>query len=106
LRKPGDIASIIQETAPVMLSPAAKRELKARAHALKPVVLVGQRGVTPALLASVDEALNAHELIKVRLAAGERTERVLEADRMASALDADVVASIGRVVVLYRPRPA
>ncbi len=88
-----------------MLSPAAKRELKARAHALKPVVLVGQRGVTPALLASVDEALNAHELIKVRLAAGERTERVLEADRMASALDADVVASIGRVVVLYRPRP-
>lgn len=89
-----------------MLSPAAKRELKARAHALKPVVLVGQRGVTPALLASVDEALNAHELIKVRLAAGERTERVLEADRMASALDADVVASIGRVVVLYRPRPA
>ncbi|MCC7123112.1 MAG: ribosome assembly RNA-binding protein YhbY [Gammaproteobacteria bacterium] len=87
------------------MSPAAKRELKARAHALKPVVLVGQRGVTPALLASVDEALNAHELIKVRLAAGERTERVLEADRMASALDADVVASIGRVVVLYRPRP-
>ncbi len=89
-----------------MLTSATKRELKARAHALKPVVLVGQRGLTPAVIASVDEALNAHELIKVRLPAGERAERVLQADGMASRLQADVVASIGRVVVLYRQRPA
>lgn len=89
-----------------MLTSAAKRELKARAHALKPVVLVGQRGLTPAVIASVDEALNAHELIKVRLPAGERAERVLQTDDMAAQLNADVVASIGRVVVLYRPRPA
>ncbi len=89
-----------------MLTSAAKRELKARAHALKPVVLVGQRGVTPAVIASVDEALNAHELIKLRLPAGERADRVAQADAIAAQLQAEVVASIGRVVVLYRPRPA
>lgn len=89
-----------------MLTSVAKRELKARAHALKPVVLVGQRGLTPAVIASVDEALNAHELIKVRLPAGERAERVLQAGQIASGLNAEVVASIGRVLILYRPRPA
>lgn len=89
-----------------MLTSTTKRELKARAHALKPVVLVGQRGLTPAVIASVDEALNAHELIKVRLPAGERVEREQQAEAMAIQLQANVVASIGRVVVLYRPRPA
>lgn len=89
-----------------MLTSATKRELKARAHALKPVVLVGQRGLTPAVMTSVDEALNVHELIKVRLAAGERAERVLQAGQIASNLNADVVASIGRVLILFRPRPA
>ncbi len=89
-----------------MLTSAAKRELKARAHALKPVVLVGQRGLTPAVLASVDEALNAHELIKVRLPAGERAERALQAEQIAAHSNAEVVASIGRVLLLYRPRPS
>ena len=106
LLKPLVIDSEPQETAPAVLTSAAKRELKARAHALKPVVLVGQRGVTPAVIASVDEALNAHELIKLRLPAGERADRVAQADAIAAQLQAEVVASIGLVVVLYRPRPA
>ncbi len=89
-----------------MLTSAAKRELKARGHALKPVVLVGQRGLTPAVLASVDEALNAHELIKVRLPAGERSERALQAEQIAAQSNAEVVTSIGRVLLLYRPRPS
>lgn len=88
-----------------MLTPAGKKELRARAHALKPVVIVGQRGVTPAVMASVDEALNAHELIKVRLPAGEREERVLQTGQIAAALDAEVVGSIGRIVILFRRRP-
>ena len=88
-----------------MLTSASKRELKARAHALKPVVLIGLRGITPAVLASVDEALNAHELIKIRMPAGERAERVLQAGQIASNLGAEVVTSIGRVLILYRQRP-
>jgi len=93
-------------TSQAVLTSAAKRELKARAHALKPVVLVGQRGLSAAVLASVDEALTAHELIKVRLPAGERAERVLQAGQVASTLNAEIVANIGRVLILFRPRPA
>lgn len=89
-----------------VLTAAAKQALKARAHALKPVVLVGQRGVTPAVMASVDEALNAHELIKIRLPAGEREQRAQQATQIAAQLNAEVVTSIGRVLVLFRPRPA
>lgn len=88
-----------------MLTPAGKKELRARAHALKPVVIVGQRGVTPAVMASIDEALNAHELIKVRLPAGEREERVLQIGQISAALDAEIVGSIGRIVILFRRRP-
>jgi RNA-binding protein len=87
-----------------VLTSAGKKQLKARAHALKPVVLVGQHGVTAAVMASVDEALVAHELIKIRLPAGDRTERNLLAVQIAAGLDADVVSTIGRVVILYRRR--
>ena len=89
-----------------MLTSATKRELKARAHALKPVVLMGKSGLTTAVLTSIDEALNAHELIKVRLPATERAERVLQTGQLAASLGADIVGSIGRVLILYRPRPA
>lgn len=89
-----------------MLTSATKRELKARAHALKPVVLMGKSGLTTAVLTSIDEALNAHELIKVRLPATERAERVLQTGQIAASLGADIVGSIGRVLILYRQRPA
>lgn len=88
-----------------MLNSSAKRELKARAHALKPVVIVGQRGLTPAVISSVAEALEVHELIKVRLAATEREERTQQSDQIAASLGAEVVGNIGRVLILYRPRP-
>jgi RNA-binding protein len=88
-----------------VLTTAGKKQLKARAHALKPVVLVGQHGVTPAVLASIDEALLTHELIKIRLPAGERGERAVQTGQIATELGADVVSTIGRVVVLFRRRP-
>jgi RNA-binding protein len=89
-----------------VLTSAIKKELKARAHALKPVVLLGKSGLTTAVLTSIDEALTAHELIKVRLPAVERAERVLQTGQIAASLGADIVGSIGRVLILYRPRPA
>jgi len=85
-----------------VLSTNFRRELKAKAHSLKPVVIIGQRGVTDSVLASITEALDAHELIKIRLPVGDRQEQPAQIEHIASSLGADVVGSIGRVAILYR----
>jgi len=89
----------------VPLSPALRRQLRARAHALKPVIWVGDAGVTDALLAEADRALSDHELVKVRLPAVDRTQRGVLAQRLCDALGAHEVQAIGRVRVIYRQRP-
>jgi RNA-binding protein len=88
-----------------MLTPAAKRKLKQSAHRLKPVVLVGQHGLTAAVMAEIDRALTDHELIKVRFRGMERLEREQEIGRAAVALAADVVSTIGGMAVLFRENP-
>lgn len=88
------------------MSGKARRALRARAHALRPVVLVGAAGATPAVLAETDRALEAHELIKVRIAPGDRAERAAVAVRLAALAGAELVQTIGRVAVLYRERRA
>jgi RNA-binding protein len=88
-----------------VLNSGLKRELKARAHSLKPVVIIGQKGITPAVVASISEALDVHELIKVRLPVSEKVAQVARIAELATELTADVVGSIGRVLILYRPRP-
>lgn len=87
------------------LTGAERRALKARAHKLKPVVQTGDKGLTDAVLAEAELAIEHHELIKVRLAGAERAERAKMAERLVKALDADMVGMIGAVVILYRPRP-
>jgi putative YhbY family RNA-binding protein len=79
--------------------------LRARAHALRPVVLLGAAGLTDAVLKETDRALAAHELIKVRVPGDERDEREAIAVRIAGQLGAARVQIIGKVLVLYRPRP-
>ncbi len=88
-----------------MLNSGLKRELKARAHSLKPVVIIGQKGITPAVVASISEALDVHELIKIRLPVSEKVAQMARIAELASGLTAEVVGSIGRVLILYRPRP-
>jgi RNA-binding protein len=84
------------------LSNAQKRYLRGLAHELKPVVMVGAKGVGPSLLAELDQALELHELVKVKVAAEDRDQR----DAMIAALlepsEASLVARIGHVAVLYR----
>jgi RNA-binding protein len=92
-----------QTPAPV-LSPAERRALKARAHALEPVVRVGDKGLTPAVLAEIDRALAAHELIKVRVQA-ERGDRTGILDEICARSNASAVQHIGKMLVVYRPRP-
>ncbi len=88
-----------------MLTSGNRRDLRAKAHALKPVVTLGQRGVTPSLLASIDEALNVHELIKVKLRGVLREERTTTATLIAAGVGAEVVGVLGTVLTLYRVRP-
>jgi RNA-binding protein len=90
---------------PATLSSKQRASLKARAHALEPVVRIGQAGVTPELAAEVDRALTAHELIKVGIAADDRDERRALGDALAERVDATPVHRVGKVLILWRPRP-
>lgn len=89
-----------------MLTPERKRSLRASAHSLKPVVLIGQHGVTSAVLAEVTRALDDHELIKIRFRGTDRDDRAIEIERICSTLAAELIGSIGGTAVLYRQNPA
>ena len=87
------------------LTTKERASLKARAHALEPVVRIGHAGVTDAVVAEIDRALQAHELIKVKVGEGDRNERALHADTIGARTGAAVVQRVGRVLILWRPRP-
>jgi RNA-binding protein len=81
-----------------------RRYLKGLAHALEPVVRVGQRGVTPAVVAEANRSLEAHELIKVRIDAEDPGSRRTVAEALAEAAKAEIAGMIGKLAILYRPR--
>ncbi len=85
------------------LNAEQRRRLKAQAHDLAVVVQTGAKGITPAVIAETETAINHHELIKVRLAGVEREQRTTMAASLASSLGADIVALVGGVLILYRP---
>lgn len=91
---------------PVTLTPRERSSLKARAHALEPVVHVGHGGLTGSVLAEIDRALTAHELVKVRAGAADREGREAILEQITASTDAAVVQTVGKVMVLWRPRPA
>ncbi len=78
-----------------------KKKLKAQAHPLNPVVMIGQAGLTPAVLKEIDLALDTHELIKVKIRA-ERDERNVIREQICSDTSAELVQSIGQVAVFFR----
>jgi putative YhbY family RNA-binding protein len=86
------------------LLPSFRRELRARAHHLHPVVSVGQHGLTPSVLHEIDVALSAHELVKVRVFSDAREEREALLVRACNALDCAAVQQIGKLLILWRPR--
>jgi len=89
----------------IQLTPGERRTLKARAHALAPVVLIGDGGLTAAVLKEIDRSLNAHELIKVRVAGEDRGARSDTLRRVCEDLGATAVQHIGKILVIYRERP-
>ena len=84
------------------MNPVLKKFLRAKAHSLKPVVITGQHGLTPAVLNEINLALDHHELIKVRVNAGEREERQAMTDQICADTRAELIQAIGHVVTIYR----
>ncbi|MTI63823.1 ribosome assembly RNA-binding protein YhbY [Methylophaga sp.] len=80
-----------------------KRYLKGLAHSLKPVVMLGNSGLTDTVVAEIDNALEHHELIKVRISGQERAERKAILDEIAQRTGADLVLVIGNIGGFYRP---
>jgi len=86
------------------LSQAEKKTLKARAHALKPVVIVGNAGLTDNVVTEIDLALEHHELIKVRLNADDKKQRKEMSDKLEMDLSCDCIQIIGHVGIFYRKK--
>lgn len=89
----------------MQLSESQKRHLNRLAHPLKPVVLVGQGGIGDGVLAELDGALLHHELLKVRISAGDRDLRDAWLQQLLEASAAILVRRVGNVAVLYRHNP-
>ena len=87
------------------LTPRRRSELRAEAHKLTPVVIIGDKGLSETVMAEIDRSLTAHELIKVRAASNEREARDAWLDKICETLQAHPVQQIGKVFVLYRENP-
>jgi RNA-binding protein len=85
-----------------MLTASQIRYLRGLAHPMRPVLLLGGRGLTPGVLKELEQALDDHELIKVRLTGGDRAARAAELMKLAESSHAETVQTIGHIAVLYR----
>lgn len=86
------------------LTPAERSELRSQAHGLNPVVMIGESGLTPAVVKEADAALNAHGLIKIRVLGDDREARLAHYETLCNELGAAPVQHIGKLLVLYRPK--
>ena len=89
----------------IELRPVQRKEKRAEAHHLEPVVRIGGDGLTPAVIKETDAALNAHGLIKVRVFSDERETREAILARLSDELNAAPIQHIGKLLVLWRPIP-
>ena len=89
----------------IQLTPSERKEKRADAHHLDPVVMIGGDGLTPAVVKEIDAALNAHGLIKVRVFSDEREARGEMFRALSDKLNAAPIQHIGKLLVLWRPMP-
>ena len=87
------------------LSPAERKLLKARAHALKPVVTVGNERLTAAVLKEIETSLKAHDLIKIRVTGDDRDLRQALLGEICNRTGASPVQHIGKILVVFRENP-
>lgn len=81
------------------------KTLKKQAHGLKPIVQVGQHGVTEAVIRELDLALKHHELVKIRVSGGDRTSRVASVEKLSTETSSEIIQQIGATATLYRRNP-
>ncbi len=87
-----------------MLTPKERQALKAQAHKLEPVVTIGGKGLSDAVVKEIDFALKSHELLKIRAAAMDRHERAAAFDAICARTGAEPVQHVGKVFVVYRKK--
>ncbi len=86
------------------MTPAKIKQLKSQAHLLKPVIMVGQSGLTKSVLDEIEVTLNTHELIKIKIRA-EKEDRIQISAQIIEATRAELIQSIGQIIVVYRQNP-
>ena len=86
------------------LTPAQRSDLRSQAHGLDPVVMIGDSGLTPAVIKEIDASLNSHGLIKIRVLGDDRDARVGHYETICADLGAAPVQHIGKLLVIYRPK--
>ena len=89
----------------MMLSAADKKQYRAIAHNLNPIIIVGDNGLSEGLIEELNRALHDHELIKVKIAQRDRDERQQMIDELVKISGAELVQSIGKVIVLLKKNP-
>jgi RNA-binding protein len=86
------------------LTPAQRSDLRSQAHGLAPVVMIGDSGLTPAVIKEIDTSLNSHGLIKIRVLGDDRDARISHYETICADLGAAPVQHIGKLLVIYRPK--
>jgi|SRR5439155_1138589 len=86
------------------LTPAERSALRSDAHGLSPIVLIGEAGLTPAVLKEIDLGLDSHGLIKVRVFGDDREARIEMYQTICANLRAAPIQHIGKLLVIYRPK--
>ena len=94
-----------QPAAAIEISTARRRELRADAHSLNPVVSISQKGLSPTVLQEIDRCLKAHELIKIRVFEADREARDALLTEICATLHAAPVQHIGKLLVIWRENP-
>lgn len=93
------------EPGELAISTAQRRELKAEAHSLNPVVTIADNGLSPSVLKEINHSLNTHGLIKIRVASDDRELRESHLVNICRQLGAAAVQHIGKLLVVWRPKP-
>ena len=85
------------------VSEKLRRELRGRGHTLKPVVTIGNAGLSPAVMREIDLSLEHHELMKVKITGSDREQRAAIVQSICEKLGAEQIQSIGHIALVYRP---
>ncbi|MFW5443027.1 MAG: ribosome assembly RNA-binding protein YhbY [Methylococcaceae bacterium] len=86
------------------MNSAEKKQLKSQAHSLKPVIIVGQSGLSESVLKEINITLDTHELIKIKIRA-EKDVRTQIRDQIITETKSELIQTIGQMIAIYRQNP-